>query len=132
MQLLKALEPNDRPKRREFAEEILEHISEDEAFLKQVCFSDETTFHVSGKLNRNNVRIWGSEHPHETRMLHWDSPKVNVWGGILFDRIIGPFFFKWAIITADVYLDFLTKYVAPQLIDLQLNIIFQKDGAPPH
>ena len=35
-------------------------------------------------------------------------------------------------ITADIYLDLLTEYVAPQLIDSQPTIIFQQDGAPPH
>ena len=33
---------------------------------------------------------------------------------------------------ANVYLDLLTEYVAPQLNDLQPTIIFQQDGAPPH
>jgi hypothetical protein len=27
-------------------------------------FTDETTFHVSGKVYRHNVRIWGTEIPH--------------------------------------------------------------------
>ena len=48
------------------------------------------------------------------------------------NRIIGPFFFHQASITADVYLDLLTKYVTPQLIDFQPTITFQQDGAPPH
>ena len=48
------------------------------------------------------------------------------------NRIIGPFFFNEASITADVYLDLRTEYVAPQLIDFQPTIIIQKDGAPPH
>ena len=28
--------------------------------LKRVCFSDEATFYVSEKLNKYNVRVWGS------------------------------------------------------------------------
>ena len=48
------------------------------------------------------------------------------------NRIIKPFFFNELSITADVYLDLLTKYVAPQLIEFQPIIIFQQDGAPPH
>ena len=60
IQMLQALQPNDVPRRKEFAVKILQRISEDEAFLKRVCFSDEATFHVSGKLNKHNVRIWGS------------------------------------------------------------------------
>ncbi|KAJ4438496.1 hypothetical protein ANN_14441 [Periplaneta americana] len=30
-------------------------------YLKQVCLSDEAIFHTSGKVNRHNVRIFGSE-----------------------------------------------------------------------
>ena len=48
------------------------------------------------------------------------------------NRVIGSFFFYQTTITADVYLDLLTEYVAPQLIDSQPTIIFQQDGAPPH
>ena len=40
------------------------------------------------------------------------SPKVSVWCGIMCNRIIGPFLFKEASITADVYLELLTEYVA--------------------
>ncbi|KAK1120885.1 hypothetical protein K0M31_011084, partial [Melipona bicolor] len=47
-------------------------------------------------------------------------------------RIIDPFFFDETSITANVYLDLLTEYVAPQLLDLQPTIIFQQDDAPPH
>ena len=112
--MLQALQPNNMPRRKEFAVNMLQRISEDEAFLKRVCFSDEATFHVSGKL----VRIWGSENSHATGKLQRDSPKVNVWCEIMCNRIIEPFFFHKASITADVYLDLLTKYVAPQLIFL--------------
>ena len=58
--MLQALQSNDMPRRKEFAVNMLQRISEDEAFLKRVCFSDEATFHVTGKLNKHNVRIWGS------------------------------------------------------------------------
>ena len=89
-------------------------------------------FHVSGKLNKHNVRIWGSEYPHVIRELQRDSPKMNVWYRIMCNRVIGPFFFHEATNNADVYFDLLTEYVAPQLIDVQPAIIFQQDGVPPH
>ena len=41
---------------------MLQLISENEEFLKRICFSDEAMLHVSGKLNKHNVRICGSEH----------------------------------------------------------------------
>lgn len=40
-----------------------------EAFLKRVCFSDDTSFHVSGKLNRHNMRTCGSEYSYLAREL---------------------------------------------------------------
>ena len=77
--MLQRLQPNDKPKQKEFADNMLQQIPEDEEFLKQICFSDGATFHVSGKLNKHNVRIWGSKHSHEIRELERDSPKANVW-----------------------------------------------------
>jgi hypothetical protein len=44
---------------------------QDKRFLGSVILSDESTFHVSGKANTHNCRLWGSENPR-------DSPKVNV------------------------------------------------------
>ena len=92
VQMLQRLQPNDKPKRKEFADNMLHRISEDEEFLKRICFSDEATFHVSGKLNKHNVRIWGSEHLHEMRELERDSPKVNVWCGLMCNRCFPQIF----------------------------------------
>ena len=92
LQILQALHPNDRPQRTAFAEEILERIDADNDYLQYVAFSDEATFHVSGKVNRHNVRIWGSENPHAVIEHQRDSDKVNVWCCVMHDKIIGPFF----------------------------------------
>ena len=68
----------------------MEKIEEDGHFLNRICFSDGATFHVSGKLNKHNARIWGTENPHITREVEHDSPKVNVWSGLLCNKVIGP------------------------------------------
>ena len=59
-------------------------------------------------------------------------PKVNVWCGLMCDRVVGPFFFKEPTVKAANYLDMLENFVFPQINNLQPNIIFQQDGAPPH
>ena len=46
VQMLQAFQPNDMPRRKEFAVNMLQQISDDEAFLKRVCFSDAATFNV--------------------------------------------------------------------------------------
>ena len=115
MQLLKALKPEDKPRRKEFAVTMLNRLDSDPGFLKRVSFSDESTFHVSELINGHNSGIWGSQNPHETYELERDSPKLNVWCGIMHDNIIDPFFFAEKSITAQIYLDLSTEYVSPQL-----------------
>ena len=56
---------------------MLEMVEDDISHLCLV-FSDEATFHFSGKVNRHSVRIWGTHHPHEAVEHQRDSPKVNV------------------------------------------------------
>ena len=41
VKMLQTLQPNDMPRQKEFAVNMLKRISEDEAFLKRVCYSDE-------------------------------------------------------------------------------------------
>ena len=81
LQIVQALKPDDRPRRAAFAEEILQRIDDDNGHLNSVCFSDEATFHVSRKVNKHNIRIWGSQNPCE--VLERESPKINVWCGLM-------------------------------------------------
>ena len=115
MQLPQALKPEDKPRRKKFAITMLHRVDSDPGFLKRVCFSDESTFHVSGLINRHNSRIWGSQNPHETYELERDFPKLIEWCGIMHDKIIGPFFFAEKSTTAHIYLDLLTEYESPHL-----------------
>ncbi|GBM95583.1 hypothetical protein AVEN_207044-1 [Araneus ventricosus] len=67
----------------EFAIEILNRNDVENDYLNRICSSDESNFHVSGMVNSHNVRIWGSENPHVSEQLQRDSPKVNVWCGLM-------------------------------------------------
>ena len=53
---LHVLKPDDCPRQRQFTEESLEMIYNDETYLSRIGFSDEATFHVCGKVNRHNCR----------------------------------------------------------------------------
>ena len=131
-QIVQALKPDDRPRQAVFAEESFLRIDDDNGYLNSVCFSDEATFHVSGKVYKHNIRIWGSQYPCEVLERERDSPKINVWCGLMHHQIIGPFIFAESTITANIYLDMLTHYVVPQLEEFQPRVVFQQDGAPPH
>jgi hypothetical protein len=129
--MVQKLEPDDYTSRLKFANSVLQKIDgEDPTFLKRVVFSDEAAFHLSGKVNRHNCRIWGVENPHEVREHERASPKVNVWCAISYDRIYGPFFFAEKTVKGANYLDMLQQYFFPQVHGRRL--IFQQDGAPPH
>ena len=92
IKLIHSMKPEDGPARKLFADTMLRSIQVDQHFLKRICFSDEATFHVAGIVNRHNVRIWGTSHPREYVENERNSPKVNVWCGLLYDTVIGPFF----------------------------------------
>lgn len=80
---------------------------------ENVIFSDEATFHVSGKVNRYNVRAWGTENPHRVVQHIRDSPKVNVFCAISSSRVHGPFFFTEKTLSGAVYLDMLQLWLMP-------------------
>jgi len=115
---------------------MLNAIDEDETFLRRIFSSDEATFYVNGCVNRHNCRIWGTQQPNEIHEYVRGSPKVNVWCGLLYDRVIGPFFLSESTITGVVYLDLFEQYVFPQIGTFKQEtvsrVIFMQDRAPPH
>jgi hypothetical protein len=129
-ELLQELKSNDRPHRRDFCTEMLNGLEEDNLFLNKTVFSDEATFHLSGKVNRHNLIILGSQNPHEVVEHVRDSPKVIVFCAVSQTQAYEPFFFAEATVTGHVYLDMLEHFPASQL-DVN-NMIWQQDGAPPH
>ena len=70
---------------------MLDRLGADPGFMPTIFFSDEATFHVSGKVNRRNVRIWESQNPHSTQEHVRDNPKLNVWCSLSQNKVIGPF-----------------------------------------
>jgi len=56
-------EEEDNDCRVEMCERLLNHYKNKSSILDNsyIWFSDETVFHVSGRVNRHNTRIWGTE-----------------------------------------------------------------------
>ena len=67
---------------------------ENDDLLAKIIFSDEATFYLSGKVNRYNVRIWGSENPHATLEVERDSSKLNGFCAVSKQTVYGPFIFE--------------------------------------
>ena len=82
IQMVQQLSDEDHRRRHDFCLQIQDLISCYDHFVEKMQFRDETTFHVSGAVNRRNVRIWGSENPHAYVEHQRDSTKVNVFCAI--------------------------------------------------
>jgi hypothetical protein len=63
--LLRELKPNYRPHQRKFCSDMLNCLKQDNLFLDKIVVSDEANFDLSGKVNRHNIIIWGSQNPHQ-------------------------------------------------------------------
>lgn len=130
LQLHQALSEDDNNRRHEFCIQF-QQLIEDEDRCSKLIFSDEATFHLSGKVNRPNVRVWGTENPRLVLQHVRDSPKVNVFCAMSCAKVYGPFFFAENTVTGLSYLDMLTQWLMPQLLEDKPRFLFQQDRAPP-
>lgn len=126
----------DLNRRLNFCQWAQNQIGENEEFFKFVLFTDESTFHRNGFVNRHNFHYYDRENPHVVQKNHYQHNwSLNVWGGIVHDYVIGPHFFEGNVNGA-VFLDFMQN-TFPQMIEhipdyITNNMWLQLDGAPPH
>jgi hypothetical protein len=83
--------------------------------LDLIFSTDEAWFHLSGYINKQNMRIWSAESAetsHDFVQSPFHPEKIVVWLAISRVRIFGPFFFKGLSMPRDIeiiYLNFFTK-----------------------
>jgi len=123
----------DHANRVAFCEWLLnQHVT----LCEEIVWSDEAMFKSNGEVNLHNAHYWSDRNPHWLREV--DNQHVwslNVWCGIVGDRIIGPFFFDGTL-TGLRYAEFLRTTIAEVLDELPLalvrNMWLQQDGCPAH
>jgi hypothetical protein len=130
--MLQHVTVNDRVVHFEFCRNMMNCIAEDETFLSEIFSSNKATFHLSGKVNRHNILVWGGENPHTVVEHSRDSPKINVFCAVSCDKVYGPFFFGKKTVNIIIYCDMLELWLMPQLLEDKPNAVFQHDGEPPH
>lgn len=146
MVILQELTDDDPDRRIEFCEIMTHKITTEPQLVKNICFSDECTFYLNGKVNKQNCRYWSDVNPHLMREGHTQYPqKINVWAGIYGNSIVGPLFINHNL-NGELYHDMLDNQIQPLIIHelenqldehgeqvLDENLLhFQQDGAPPH
>lgn len=88
--------------------------------------------------NTRNEHFYARENPHIISATNFQQRfSLNVWAGIVADKIIGPYFIDGTL-TGVKYRDFLEN-VLPELSrvaelpnDMLENVWYMHDGAPPH
>lgn len=102
-----------------------------------VFFSDEAHFHLTGTVNKQNMRYWSPNNPRLMHQRPLHSPRVTVWCAISRVGIIGPWFFEENGLTVSVnanrYVNMLQEFFLPTLNEMNVGEIwFQQDGATAH
>jgi len=126
------LEPRDPAQRMDLCHWITAHLE----LLNVILFTDEASFTRDGINNSRNSRTWSHDNPHEKSVTKFQKRfSVNVWCGLLGNRLIGLFVFDNNL-TGNTYEVFLRNELPGLLEDIPLMIrcqmYFQHDGAPPH
>lgn len=131
------LYPRDMERRLHFCQEILRMSDLDRLFCNKILFTDESTFSTVRRLNGKNEHSWAIENPHLVHPLKqqgWNS--INVWCGMLNNRIIGPVFIEGRL-DGESYLNYLRTEIEDLLdneipVGRRFEVVWQQDGAPPH
>ena len=102
-----------------------------------VFFSDEAHFHISGCVNKQNMRFWNDANPHELHQKPLHCERVTVWCAISRAAIIGPYFFEenedTVTVNAVRYREMITTFFLPKLEEMDIgDVWFQQDGATAH
>lgn len=136
VQRVQALLPADFPRRMNFCREMLRRCQQDPQFFNNILWCDESCFKKIGVFNMHNLHHWAVENPRiirEDRFQHQFS--VNLWAGILDNKVIGPFELPSRLNGAR-YLEFLRNDLNNLLVDVPQEIRgrmwLQHDGAPAH
>lgn len=130
------LHGDDFQHRVEFCRIMLHKVNENPQFISTVLFSDEATFKNNGSVNRHNMHYYSVVNPRWTRHINYQNQwSINVWGGILGNSVVGPFFFDEHL-TGEMYKLFLENNLPELLEEIDLDtrqqMWYQHDGAPPH
>ncbi|KAL0860440.1 hypothetical protein ABMA27_009829 [Loxostege sticticalis] len=122
-QMTHQLLPADHRARLDYCQRVINLNLEEDDFPSKLVMSDEAHFHLSGHVNKQNTRFWGTDNPRIIQETPLHPLKVTVWyaGG------------NAITVTGERYRTMLREFLIPSLDKLGLeHIWFQQDGATAH
>ena len=141
MQVLRRQTDGNKAERVAFSQDISQQIENNPGVLILISFSHEAHCHLSGHINKQNMRNWSQAHPHEHTHQPLSQEKVTVWCAISRNGIIGPYFFEdesgnRVRVDADRYvalgrIKFIPALRRKRGVDMN-SVVYQQDGASPH
>ena len=141
IQVLQAQTEGNKAERLAFCQNISQQIEDHPDLLDLIFFSDEANFHLSGHVNKQNMRFWAQAQPHEHVVRPLSVEKVMVWCAIGRKGIIGPYWFedddrRPVTVNTERYVELMRRKFIPALrtkqgVDMN-TVIYQQDGATPH
>ena len=95
-------------------------------FSSKIIMSDEAHFLLSGYVNKQNNRFWGTENPCITNEEPLHQLQVTAWCAVYAGGVIWPFFFENAAgqtttVDGARYRAMVTEFFLPQLDELGLE-----------
>lgn len=133
---LQALHPGDEDRRMVYCAWLAEQAVEDDNFLGNVIWTDESNFSNRGMSNRHNTHYWSRQNP--LLVLEGQDQvrfSINCWCAMKNNRILAVHFYEGNL-NGDRYRGILENVLLNAIEDLPLNrrmnVIYQHDGAPAH
>ena len=121
----------DGTNRLAFAEYCRIQISIGRSFPERIVFSGEFKFSPTGRVNKQNCRVWGAERPNQVHEVPQHSPSVMVWCAVTKYEMIGSYFFENENVTQHSYKRMLRYYAFSRLRRYPQNTLFQQDCGLP-
>jgi len=130
--LLETINEKDFELRKKFAQKMINAIDNCSTMLKNMWFSDEAHFYLTGHVNKQNMRLWAQSNPNYTMETPLHPQKITVWCALSKIGIIGPYFIENTVNQYE-YLNIINRFFKELKIKYpNTDPWFQQDGATCH
>lgn len=113
--------------------------AEEEHFLRNILWTDESKFDRDGITNYHNLHFWAPKEGGNPKKLKETVSQIrfslNVWMGVIDNCLLGPHFLPQNL-TGENYEEFLRNNLDNLLVEvpeeIKNELLFQHDGCPAH